>query len=102
MWFTIFAKHKERLQGVRRAYTTQNVKKATEMQSQCNLPSSSNKNPSCSTSASTYVVIKDEFVVCSEDCSVSSAVVPPSTDLTSHITLSVACLRSSEQPDIGR
>ncbi|GIY69389.1 hypothetical protein CDAR_470641 [Caerostris darwini] len=59
-----------------------------------------NFDPEPSTSAD--IVIKDEFVVCNEAFSGSSTNVPPSTEPTSHVTLSVACLGSSEQPDIGR
>ncbi|GIY69420.1 hypothetical protein CDAR_470821 [Caerostris darwini] len=43
-------------------------------------------------SASADIVIKDELVVCSEEYTNSSADVPPSTEPTSHVTLSVACL----------
>ncbi|GIY69396.1 hypothetical protein CDAR_470681 [Caerostris darwini] len=50
-------------------------------------------------SASADIVLKDEFVVSSEDYTGSSAVVPPSTEPTSHVTLSVARLGSSQQPD---
>ncbi|GIY85136.1 hypothetical protein CDAR_16281 [Caerostris darwini] len=38
------------------------------------------------------IVIKDEFGVCNEDYTGSSADVPLSTEPTSHVTLSVACL----------
>ncbi|GIY81370.1 hypothetical protein CEXT_198901, partial [Caerostris extrusa] len=44
------------------------------------------------------IVIKDEFVVCSEDDTASSADVPPSTEPTFHLTLSVACLGSGRKP----
>ncbi|GIY81368.1 hypothetical protein CEXT_198891 [Caerostris extrusa] len=49
-----------------------------------------NFNPEPSTSAD--IVIKEEVVVCSEDYIGSSADVPSSTEPTSHVTLSVACL----------
>ncbi|GIY99355.1 hypothetical protein CEXT_224601 [Caerostris extrusa] len=49
--------------------------------------------------ASTDIVIKDEFVVCSKEYTGSSADVPPSTEPTSHVTLSVACLGSSQNRD---
>ncbi|GIY69404.1 hypothetical protein CDAR_470731 [Caerostris darwini] len=48
---------------------------------------------------STDRVIKDEFVVCSEDYIGSSVDVPPCTEPTSHVTLSVACLASNQQTD---
>ncbi|GIZ01753.1 hypothetical protein CEXT_173451 [Caerostris extrusa] len=48
------------------------------------------------------MVIKHEFVVCSEDFSGSSADVPPSTEPTSHVTLPVACLASNQQTDNGQ
>ncbi|GIY63584.1 hypothetical protein CDAR_442431 [Caerostris darwini] len=53
-------------------------------------------------SASADIVIKDEFVVSSEDCHGISADVPSCTEPTSHVTLSVACLGSSQQPDNGQ
>ncbi|GIY69400.1 hypothetical protein CDAR_470711 [Caerostris darwini] len=53
-------------------------------------------------SASGDIVIKDEFVVCSEDYIGSSADVPPSIEPTSHVTLSVACLGSSQKSDNGQ
>ncbi|GIY85150.1 hypothetical protein CDAR_16341 [Caerostris darwini] len=49
-------------------------------------------------SASADIVIKDEFVICSEDDTESSADVPPSTVPASHVTLSVACLGSGRKP----
>ncbi|GIY69377.1 hypothetical protein CDAR_470551 [Caerostris darwini] len=53
-------------------------------------------------SASADIVIKDEFIVSNEDYTGCSALVPPSTEPTSHVTLSVACLGSRQQPDNGR
>ncbi|GIY69416.1 hypothetical protein CDAR_470801 [Caerostris darwini] len=49
--------------------------------------------------ASADVVIKEEFVVSKKDYTGSSAIVPPSTEPTSHVTLSVAGLTSNQQPD---
>ncbi|GIY99362.1 hypothetical protein CEXT_224661 [Caerostris extrusa] len=49
-------------------------------------------------SASADIVIKDEFVVSNEHYTGYSALVPPSNEPTSHVTLSVACLRSRQQP----
>ncbi|GIY51481.1 hypothetical protein CDAR_394531 [Caerostris darwini] len=51
---------------------------------------------------SKYIVIKDEVVVSCEDDTGSSADVPSSTEPTSHVNLSVACLGSSQQPDTGQ
>ncbi|GIX97853.1 hypothetical protein CEXT_722121 [Caerostris extrusa] len=48
-------------------------------------------------SSSADIVIKDEFVVCSEDDTGYSADEPPSTEPTSHVTLSVACLGSGHK-----
>ncbi|GIY35527.1 hypothetical protein CEXT_411041 [Caerostris extrusa] len=53
-------------------------------------------------SVSADIVIKDEFVVCSEDYTSSSVHVPPYSEPNSHVTLSVACLGSSQQPDNGQ
>ncbi|GIY69413.1 hypothetical protein CDAR_470781 [Caerostris darwini] len=53
-------------------------------------------------SASGDIVIKDEFIVCSEDYTGCSVLEPLSTEPTSHVTLSVACLRSRQQPDSGQ
>ncbi|GIY51477.1 hypothetical protein CDAR_394511 [Caerostris darwini] len=47
--------------------------------------------------SSADIVIKDEFVVYSEND--TSADVPPATVPTSHVTLSVACLGSGQKPD---
>ncbi|GIY69382.1 hypothetical protein CDAR_470601 [Caerostris darwini] len=52
--------------------------------------------------SSADVVIKDEFVVCSEDYIGSSTDAPPSTQPTSHVTLSVAGLGSSQKFDNGQ
>ncbi|GIY69397.1 hypothetical protein CDAR_470691 [Caerostris darwini] len=52
-------------------------------------------------SADADIVIKDEFIVCSEEYPGSSVHVLPYSEPTSHVTLSVACLGSSQQPDNG-
>ncbi|GIY85152.1 hypothetical protein CDAR_16351 [Caerostris darwini] len=48
-------------------------------------------------SASADIVIKEEFIVCSEDDTGSSVYESPSTEPTSHVTLSVACLGSGRK-----
>ncbi|GIY85146.1 hypothetical protein CDAR_16321 [Caerostris darwini] len=58
-----------------------------------------NFNPEPSTSAD--IVIKDEVVVSCVDDTKSSADVPSSTEPTSHVNLSVACLGSGQQPHSG-
>ncbi|GIY69380.1 hypothetical protein CDAR_470581 [Caerostris darwini] len=53
-------------------------------------------------SASADIVIKDEFVVSSEDYTGCSVLVLSPTEPTSHVTLSVTCLGSRQQPDSGQ
>ncbi|GIZ01853.1 hypothetical protein CEXT_469681 [Caerostris extrusa] len=68
-------------------------------------PSSSREEPiefDPQPSTPTDIVIKDEFIVCSQDYTGSSTDVPTCTQPTSHVTLSVACLGSSQKPDNGQ
>ncbi|GIY35531.1 hypothetical protein CEXT_411081 [Caerostris extrusa] len=50
-------------------------------------------------SASADIAIKDEFIFCSEQYTGSCVHVPSSSDPTSHVTLSVACLGSGQNRD---